>query len=375
MVVNVDAKAAGIVFACISIVCCCFILVLLRRLVCSARARADTRKAKNFAVLKLVGIMCIFDILYALKFATSLAVDGIASNPALCSAEAFVGQTAGLASVLFNGVIALDLFMTVRNPFSHRTERYLQHYIGFVIVTALIMGILPLAMDAYHDSGDGTCWIDSATRGHVLLQLTFFVPLLGMEVLSIGVVGYVTWQAKWLHCGARAGVPRNKMSLVVKRMMCFTAAFILVWLPQCVLRIGTWFSALGVKSIEPLVDIGLLTNGAIGIVDALVWMAPVRKQASRDGAALRLKALAGLSRLRRASFSLDYSIVLPCCDSCRVRHCRYCAQAWGQADEAAEDPRVELTPSSASSSSCEAAKAGAGTLPAGIAGVNPGIED
>ena len=59
MGINADAKDAGVALACVSIAGCSFILVLLRRLVCSSRA-GSARGAKNFAVLKLVGVMCVF---------------------------------------------------------------------------------------------------------------------------------------------------------------------------------------------------------------------------------------------------------------------------------------------------------------------------
>eukprot|EP00937_MAST-01D_sp_MAST-1D-sp2_P002776 g2776.t1 len=275
-----------------SILASSYMVVLLRKLHVGpplhdgrTRSRSNSGNAKTLALLQLCLVMFVTDGLYCLKFGASLTANvrarslpgGPQPTPAgLCTLAGFVGQACGLATVLFNLAIALDLYRTVRAPFTHKTQAHVRGYAVAVLLAALAAGVAPLPADAYGDSGDGTCWIKP---DYERLQYTFFVPLFITEALCVAVLLLFlrrSCEERWQRAGgqerrhfASSSLKGSQNDALTRRMAIFTSFFILSWLPQCVLRAWQWGHPREVPPQE-LVAAGLLTNSAIGLIDAFV---------------------------------------------------------------------------------------------------------
>lgn len=121
---------------------------------------------------KLVVHMTIGDLVRSLGF--------LLQSRSLCYVQAMCIQAGSLSSVLWNGVIARTLYISVVMDFRNLEEmegRYLYAVYGVVTV----MTALPWVTMGYGDA-EGWCWIttsgSSFTTGSVWRAVCFFVPLL-----------------------------------------------------------------------------------------------------------------------------------------------------------------------------------------------------
>lgn len=88
----------------------------------------------------LVFAMAVADIFYGIKFIVTGAdrlldtQTGLLSgaSPA-CTALGILGQLAGMATLSYNGAIAVNVYFTLERPFRYKPELWVPRYHGFVV--------------------------------------------------------------------------------------------------------------------------------------------------------------------------------------------------------------------------------------------------
>lgn len=121
---------------------------------------------------KLVVHMTIGDFLRSLGF--------LLQFPYLCPVQAMLIQAGSLASVLWNGVIARTLYLSVVLELRDMEEMEARYTYGVYGVVAVLTALPWTTMD-YGDA-EGWCWINTSgsnyTSGSVWRVVCFFLPLL-----------------------------------------------------------------------------------------------------------------------------------------------------------------------------------------------------
>jgi hypothetical protein len=222
-------------------------------------------------ILKMVGWMSVFDVLYTGKFLLSFASTRVfIDTPGWCRLMAFVGQSCAAGTTTLNFCIALDVLLIQRSPFHHKSHMWVPRYIAITLSVALLTALAMLPMDAYGIAFDGTCWINVEH-----LQLIFWVPLLGYMTFcgAVLLLFWVNRRRENAAGGGRGGRGANSMAAavdprIVTRMAVFTLAFMLTWTPETILFILT---RAGVPAPRALNVINALFMSALGSVNFFVW--------------------------------------------------------------------------------------------------------
>ena len=144
-------------------------------------------------------------------------------------------------NTVFNGLIALDVLLTVRNPLSHRSDAYLLRYMALGYAASLLSGVVATLPGVIEDGGTssfGACWV------HVDWMLMFYAPLWCTMLFCTVVLCYFVLK----KYRARRKGQTQKLSMrqrLVKRMLIFTSVFIVQWIAVsvargCMPRAATW---------------------------------------------------------------------------------------------------------------------------------------
>ena len=117
-------KDVAIVLGWLSIVGSGYTVVLITQLINPRGLRR--KRERSHAMLRIVRAMCLCDILFVTKFLATYHAPS--DEMKWCDLAGFMGQTFGLATILFNLVIAFDVYRMVRDPFNHKTAAWVTHW-------------------------------------------------------------------------------------------------------------------------------------------------------------------------------------------------------------------------------------------------------
>ena len=272
-------KILSVVVAAVSMVCAS---IVVKTVFSSMWQRRPSNCPGVGPILKMVGWMSIFDLLYTGKFLLSFASTHVFINTdGWCRLMAFVGQSCASGTTTLNFCIAFDVLRIQRCPFRHKSHVWAPRYIAFCLSVALVSALAMLPADAYGITFDGTCWIIKEN-----LQLIFWVPLLGyMAFCSFVLVLF--WLNRRRGDAALGGGGGRKTSMtaavdprIVSRMAVFTLAFVLTWMPETILFV---MLHMGVPAPPALYVINALFMSALGSVNFFVWRKQLKSLSASGG--------------------------------------------------------------------------------------------
>eukprot|EP01103_Thecamoeba_quadrilineata_P000489 TRINITY_DN10421_c0_g1_i1.p1 TRINITY_DN10421_c0_g1~~TRINITY_DN10421_c0_g1_i1.p1 ORF type:complete len:740 (+),score=85.71 TRINITY_DN10421_c0_g1_i1:162-2222(+) len=172
----------------------------------------------------LILFLSACDFMFSLKYAvTSLAPNStaLASDPTFCHVQALWGQFWGISSISWNGLISLNLLLSLMFPFKS-TQKYTLPYHAFVwtfaLTTTLIQGFT-YDEKYLQQSADMTCW---DTKPWVAYTC-FFVPLLFYMFLAIVVATYGIYSLVIM----KKTTPERRN--IVFRMILYISVFLICW--------------------------------------------------------------------------------------------------------------------------------------------------
>ena len=278
------ARTLSVVVAAVSVLLSSFVV----KTVFGSLWRGKLGKAAG-PILKMVGWISLFDLLYTAKFLLTFASTRIfVDTPGWCTVMAFVGQSCAAGTTSLNFCVALDVLLIQRDPFRHKSSLFVPRYIAFCLSVALVSATAMLLADAYGVAYDATCWI--VVPG---LQLVFWVPLVCyMAFCSAVLVLFWVNRKKKLTAGgatSRRGTRGRSPSMtqtpvdpkIVARMAVFTLAFVLTWTPEMILFIS---SRLGRPSSFMLDSVNAVFMSALGSINFFVWRKQLAAVAQQQGA-------------------------------------------------------------------------------------------
>ncbi|KAI9105589.1 slime mold cyclic AMP receptor-domain-containing protein [Phlyctochytrium arcticum] len=218
--------------------------------------------------LQMVAVMAICDLGFAAKFlgAGIFAFVGDMgqtwTGTALCHVSGHAGQFFALSSVLWNGVISLNLYFLLSRPRIYKPKKWTRYYHLFVWGFCLFSAVLLAAKDQIGFTEDGTCWISGKRSPYRLL---FYLPLFFSFVVAIFAVGYATHRMD--ACNPTRRTTRKRGSLV--RVYLVTIVFVLVWVWSIIFRSVAFAS----ETPPPLwlVYVQAFFLGSQGFFNAIAW--------------------------------------------------------------------------------------------------------
>ena len=228
---------------------------------------AGTRRPVG-AILLLVGWMSLADTFWAVKFLWSYAIETVPGPT--CTFLAVLGEFTSMTTVSFNFVIAVDVFLTERDPFRHKSAAMLSRYFLFVALVSVVTTAAFGAADCYGPATDGTCWVDTQKPHGTACESIFFAILLAYITFCV----YVLLGFTWRHgCSRHRPHGRQRSPLgaaLLTRMVIFTTAFVLLWVPETVFFINA--KAGGPSNItEDLGKWQTLIIPLTGTINYVVW--------------------------------------------------------------------------------------------------------
>ena len=173
------------VLAIASIVGCAYIVLIVTQLQRGLRRRRCG--AAPPTTLLLVRAMCMIEAVLHLRHCVG------EFNPEAklkwCHIASFVAQAGLCGNTVFNGLIALDVLLTVRNPLSYRSDTYLLRYMALGFAASLLTGVVATLPGVIQDgdtstSSYGACWV------RVRWMPLFYVPLWCTMLFCTGVLCY-----------------------------------------------------------------------------------------------------------------------------------------------------------------------------------------
>ncbi|KAJ3004719.1 phosphatidylinositol-4-phosphate 5-kinase-like protein 1 [Thoreauomyces humboldtii] len=193
--------------------------------------------------LHIVAVMAACDLVFAIKFVGSslLSLLGntqpVTTGTFLCGLSGHLGQFFALSTILWNGVISLNLFFLLYKPRKHKPGQWLKtyHYVvwGYCVASAIILA----SAKQIGFTEDGTCWIVGKRSPYRLL---FYIPLFLSFIFAIFAVSFATYRLRVSNrntAGAsttRKVLTRKRASLV--RIYLVTIIFVLVWMWSIIFR-------------------------------------------------------------------------------------------------------------------------------------------
>ncbi|KAI8907058.1 slime mold cyclic AMP receptor-domain-containing protein [Powellomyces hirtus] len=234
------------------------------------------RKELRTASLHIVAVMAICDLGFATKFLGSALLclfgnmDANTTGTFLCALSGHAGQFFALATVLWNGVISLNLFFLLYKPRKHKPGQWIRTYHCVVWSYCVLSMIILAGTKQIGFTEDGTCWIQGKRSAYRLL---FYVPLCLAFLFAMFAVGFATYrlQASGRNTSdartTRKVLSRKRASLV--RIYLVTIIFVLVWTWSIVFR-ATAFSS---ENPPPmwLTYIQAFFLGSQGFFNAAAW--------------------------------------------------------------------------------------------------------
>eukprot|EP00937_MAST-01D_sp_MAST-1D-sp2_P005460 g5460.t1 len=284
--------------------------------------RARSRGARVGAILVLVGWMSLADILWASKFIASYLTP-LKRGPT-CTFLGALGNFTALVTTSINFVIAVDVFLQARDPFGHRSDRWLRRYLRFAGGVATSTTVAFLAAGALGPATDGTCWVDvQGTRAGLACEVVFWCILFSYILFCLfvlarfaaeryrcahGILGGGSARATLMPPGGGSGGvgsgggSRRRASnsgsgggsgnrAILHRMAFFTFAFTLLWVPESILYLGSQISP-GSPLVDVLGKLQTLTIPLTGTINWLVWRKPLRSLEAKQGQVARGRARA-----------------------------------------------------------------------------------
>ncbi|KNC99340.1 uncharacterized protein SPPG_05587 [Spizellomyces punctatus DAOM BR117] len=235
-----------------------------------------SKRELQTASLHFVAVMSVCDIGFATKFFASaistLQGDDAASytGTPLCELSGHAGQFFALSTVLWNGVLSVNLFFLLYQPRAYKPDIWIKRYHIFVwgfcaLSAAILWGAKQIGF-----TEDGTCWIEGKRNSY---RLIFYLPLCISFLVSIVSVAYATYRLN--ACGsprvlkaarsAKSGRKRNQLI----RIYFITIVFITVWSWSIIFR-ATAFNS---DSPPPLwlIYVQAFFLGSQGLFNAVAW--------------------------------------------------------------------------------------------------------
>lgn len=138
----------------------------------------------------------MFDVAFSLQF---IVIFGYSDAKYHCDAFSFIFQFAILGSQSWYFMIAMDLFIALRNPFTDSKSNMKMYHL-IVWSTSLLSGIILVGSDnSDYRMGLETCWSKATgdqSAPNALNWILFFAPTLFYYFMSIGVIIYAYWRLR-----------------------------------------------------------------------------------------------------------------------------------------------------------------------------------
>ncbi|TPX64660.1 hypothetical protein SpCBS45565_g05715 [Spizellomyces sp. 'palustris'] len=235
-----------------------------------------SKRELQTASLHFVAVMSVCDMGFASKFIASAIFTLQGNNAAsrtgtvLCELSGHAGQFFALSTVLWNGVLSVNLFFLLYKPRAYKPDMWIKRYHIFVwgfcaLSAAILWGAKQIGF-----TEDGTCWIEGKRNSY---RLIFYLPLCISFLLNIIAVGYATFRLN--ACGsprvlksarsARSGRKRSQLM----RIYFISIVFGVVWSWSIIFRA----TAFNFDSPPPLwlIYVQAFFLGSQGLFNAVAW--------------------------------------------------------------------------------------------------------
>ena len=213
------------------------------------------------AVLDIISVSIFVLLIFESSLTNILKYKVDVKSGWICFLTACFTQFFGLASVSWNGVISLNFFLEVFNPFFDNSSLY-KYYHLFVWSLCLILTTLIAATNQIGPVSDNTCWIEGSKN---LYRLTFLIPLCTNMLIALVAMVYVLVRTR-----KNKFKTKTKRFKTLLRMIMFSLIFIVSWLPPLIHRTAEYFS----KDNPPLVLKFIDVIGVSGqaAANAICWI-------------------------------------------------------------------------------------------------------
>ena len=216
------------------------------------------------------------DSLYSLQFVIFFTIQPPSSRHDYCRLFTPLFQFSLLSSQCWYTVLALDLLLSMRNPFLSLSSSPLYHL--FVWPTALLSAvIIPLSGQQGYRPGLEICWIRASETSTVnlLTWAVFFIPTLLSFVFALLVMAYASTR---LRQGLRESF--NTRTAVLHNSLRYVASFSLYWSITAGIYLTIWWYEQGTHeqgpAAQPPAPFGVYAAFAVTLVlraalDEVVW--------------------------------------------------------------------------------------------------------
>eukprot|EP01090_Pellita_catalonica_P008633 TRINITY_DN19723_c0_g1_i1.p1 TRINITY_DN19723_c0_g1~~TRINITY_DN19723_c0_g1_i1.p1 ORF type:complete len:711 (-),score=81.49 TRINITY_DN19723_c0_g1_i1:84-2216(-) len=213
---------------------------------------------------RLAIFLAISDWMFAAKYLSSAIWGGPnsfagAQKDIPCLVSGLWGNFFGSASVLWNTAIAVNILLTLFNPFMSTVKmEWVYHIVawGYSAASTILIGSIPGTVGP---SGDGTCWI---ATGKKYLRLTFFTPVAFGVFVALTTLVFAYTRRKMLR------ISKTSRSVMIN-LIFYTAAFAILWSGALVHR--SW-QIIAEKNEAGLVFLDAICVGSLGFVNSIIWM-------------------------------------------------------------------------------------------------------
>ena len=281
-------RSVGLGLAITSAIACVYLVTLITQLFAGRSPGSST-----YSTLRTVRILAVLDALLLIR--NHLTAD-------TCVLAGIVSQFLLVANCMLNAVIALDVFRSVRDPFGYRPELWFWRHVASALTVAAVTALVPVAIPGAYSrrgqqSGTG-CWL------HDTYELFFYAVLLGAWVWCALVVAF------FLVMKRRAERKKQQQQLgvhqrLLRRMAAFTALFVVMWLPQSIVRVCSWAGGWPPCHGTAIRVVARWMTSSIGIVDATTRYGPVCAAAARER--VRVSSIAALRQRLRGCRALAWA--------------------------------------------------------------------